>query len=156
MIVAAIKAIAVSDLGFEQQQGNVRDYLLDYEAKSKAASYLAAMVDGAQVVRCWAVQVLSNEEWHGANNLMKRTYQITIRGYYAVGADGEGVNAIIDGALKIQGAIRSLNSNLSLTVDTVRSTDDLGLSVQGGSDSEDGEILVGTMRYTAEKTGADY
>ena len=155
-IVAAIRGVAQSDLGFDLPYGNVKDYLYEFEADERKGAYLMTMVGGKKTIRCWAVDVLGDDDWYASNNVTKRDYQITIRGYYDLGVDGAGVKALVTGARKVREAIRSLNSTLGNRVDLIRDTSALAREIVTGIDPQGGKVLVGTMVYLAERRGPDF
>lgn len=155
-IVDAIRGIATSDLGFSEPEGNVKDYLFEFEADEFQAAYLMAKVDGQNVVRCWAVDVRGNDDWFAAGNITKRTYSIRIRAYYDFGVEGEGFKAMIEGARKVRNAIRLLGSRLGNRVDIVRSTGEIVPDVLTGVESIPGKVLTGDMDYVAEKNNPDF
>lgn len=155
-IVEAIQGIAQSDLGFDYPAGNVKDYLIDYAREEDVAAYLMSAVGGKKAVRCWAVEVLGDDDWFASNNVTIRNYQITIRGYYELGTEGTGSKLIIDHARKVRGAIRALSSTLGNRVDKINDTSALSREIVGGVDPSIGRILVGTMVYSAERRGPDF
>lgn len=156
MIVNAIKAIAVSDLGFSDANGNVKDYLIDFHQPEEQTEYLIASVGGQKRSRAWAVDVRGDDEWYAINNVVKRAYLIQVVGYYEQGQNGEGVNALIDGARKIRGAIRGLSSNLSETVNLIESSTPLSIDRLRSLDGEWSEVLRGVMTYTALRVNPDF
>ncbi len=155
VIVDALRGVS-SDLGFDETQGNIKDYLLEYEEPTLWANYLRASVGGKQVVRCVAAEVMASENWYGMGNKLKRTYQIAVVLYFAKGVRGEGINALIEAARVARGAIHQLNQTLSNTVDFASGATVLDVSEQGEIDSIPGSILVGRMEYVAEKVAPDF
>jgi len=155
VIVDALKAITQTDLEFDSPSGNVKDYLLSYEAEELKTKYLTAQVSGKRKVRCWAVDVRGNDDWYAAGNITKRVYTINIEAYYSLGVDGEGVKAMIKHARKVRSAIKGLTSTLSGTVDIVRSTGEIEISQESGTEAE-GSILVGRMVYQAERVNPSF
>ena len=155
VIAGAIQGVA-STLGFESSIGNVHEYLLEWENDERKAEYLMArLTDGSKQVRAWGVQVLGNDDWVASNNITQRRYQILIIGYYSKGVQGEGINALIDGARTIRGAIRSLGSRLTETVDLVSSTGQITPRELGRVDPV-GSVIEGTMEYVAERRNPDF
>jgi hypothetical protein len=155
VIVGAIRGVA-SSLGFDETNGNVKDYLLEWEEASLVDKYLMADVGGRRQVRVWGVEVVANDDWYAAGNITRRTYTIKIQGFESLGINGAGVNAIIDGARIVRGAIRSLGSRLSNTVDLVNSTGEIRLDRISGFNADQGELIKGTMTYVAERANPDF
>lgn len=155
-IVTALQAIALTDLGFDNPGGNIRPYLLDYEASEKKASYLSAQVAGKNTVYAIAVDVTGSDEWYAMGNITKRTYKIIVRIYRAVGVNGDGSTAVIEAARKIRGAIRGMTSTLSSTVDIASGTGELERDFVDGVDGAHGEMVVGTLTYEAQKVNPTF
>lgn len=151
----AIESVA-SSLGFGTPTGNVHEHLLDWEADERKAEYLMAKLsDGSKKVRAWGLYVVGNDDWVATRNITERRYRIMIVGYYGLGVDGEGINAMIDGARVIRGAIRLLGSRLSETVDMVQSTGEIVPRQLRGLDPF-GDIIEGTMEYVASRRNPDF
>lgn len=151
-LVAAIRGIAL-DLGFDEPNGNVKDYPGDMHAGS-TSTYVMAKVDGAQKARCWAVDVRARDVPHAMNNVWKRLYLIRVLAYYERGQNGEGYLALIDDARRVRGAIRGLTSNLGATVDLVTEASELRIEEAEGPASE--RLLIGEMTYEAERVNPDF
>jgi hypothetical protein len=132
-IVAALQAIAVTGLGFDESNGNIRAYPIEFEQEENRDSYLSATVSGAKVVRCWSVDVRGREE-HGITGdagILSRFYDVTVKGYYAVGVDGAGYQTIIDHGRKV----------LSLGLEPAGTT---------------GNVIGGELRYVFERRNPDW
>lgn len=155
-LVDTIQAIAMDDLGFDAPAGNIKDYPLEYEDPALATEYLVTTAGGEKVVRCWSVEVLGNDDWFAAGNITMRTYEITITAYYSPGIRGEGYTLMVTHARKVRGAIRSLGSRLDNLVDLVNSTSALSITKVGGNEEGEGQLLIGQMRYTAQKRNPDF
>lgn len=155
VIVGAIRGVA-SALGFEEPDGNVQDYLLEWEEKSLTGPYLMTWVNGARKVRVWGVDVVASDPWFASGNIVKRDYTITIQGFEEVGVRGAGVNQMVDSARIIRGGILALGSRLSNTVDLVKSVGDLRRNRVSGFDEAMGDLIKGTMIYVAEKANPDF
>lgn len=155
-IITAIRAVATSQLGFDAATGNVRDHLLDYVPKERAAAYLAAQVSGKQTAFAVGVQVLGRDEPYAMRNIPRRIYDITVRIYRALGVEGEGVNAAIDAARGVRYAILGMTSTLSDTVDLSKGVGDFDPEVVEGVDGAFGEMVVGTLKYEAEKVNPGF
>lgn len=151
-IIQAIEGIATSDLGFDNQNGNIHGSLLDFEKSDSNAvvSYLMADVSGKKKVRAWGVQVLGREGITASTEVFTRFYEITIVGYYGEKAEAQSpINYLIDHALKVRGAIKDLTGNLGATVDKVGESSFLSISKVNIEDV--GEIWEGRITYEAEK-----
>lgn len=156
-IVSAIQGIAVSDLGFDAANGNVKTYLLDWARAEEVSRYLMAKCGGQKVIRAWAVQVLGSDMFEYTEDKTRRTYDIQVVGYYDIGSDDSiGVNTLITHARKVRQAIRNIKTTLSGTVDFVSSEDVLSISRERNIDEGIGEMLVGVMRYEAERAFPDF
>lgn len=156
-IVTAIQGIAVSDLGFDAANGNVKTYLLDWARAEEVSRYLMAKCGGQKVIRAWAVQVLGSDMFEYTEDKTRRVYDIQVVGYYDVGSDDSiGVNTLITHARKVRQAIRNIKTTLSSTVDFVSSQDMLSISRERNIDEGIGEMLVGVMRYEAERAFPDF
>lgn len=155
VLVGAIRDIS-DDLGFDDLDGNIHDYLLEHERTERDASYLMANVGGKKKVRAWGVWVVGDDDWYTTGNLTKRNYVIRVVGYYDVGVDGEGAQDLVTGSRKVREAIKDLQTNLSGTVDRVIDIQPLQITRSRGVNPGIGEILVGTMTITADKRHPDY
>lgn len=156
VLVAAIQAKAVSDLGFDAEEGNVKDYILEYAHPERAAEYLNAKVDGKQIVWAIAVQVTGADSPYGMKNLWKREYSIEIVFYRDIGRDGSGVNQVIDAANTVRGIMRDLTNGLSGTVNTLSSGSELDSRIVDGPDSRPGKMIEARLRYKAERVQPDF
>jgi len=155
-LVEAIEAIAVSGLGFDQAGGNVKEYPLDLEAKEDVPDYLTALVGGEPVVRCWSVFVTASEDWLAEDGVGIRRYTVKFEAYYEVETAGAGANLIVEHARKVRGAIRSLGSMLGGRVDTMAPISEVQISRLSGVEPSDGQILVATFGFTAERRNPDF
>lgn len=151
-LVETIRGIART-IGFDEPDGNVQEYPAEYHA-GELSSYVMAKVGGFQKARCWAVDVRASEQPHAMNNVWKRSYSIRVIAYYERGRNGEGYLALIDDARKVRGAIRSLTSNLDGTVDLVTEAEELDVQITEGPAAD--QLLVGEMRYAAERVNPDF
>lgn len=154
VIVTAIRAIAQSNLEFDDRNGNIRDYPLEWHQDEQRTGYLMASVGGKKIPRAWAVDVLGYDEPFALGNIPQRTYQIRVVGYYGKGVDGTAYHAMIEHARKIRGAIKDLTSNLGGTANLIKSA--TGLSLAERLDSDVGRLIVGTMTYSALRTNPDF
>ena len=156
-IVAAVEGIATSDLGFDETGGNVKTYLLDWARAEEVARYLMARCGGEKVIRAWGVQVVGSDMFEYTEDKTLRTYDIQVVGYYDVGSDDDiGVNTLTSHARKIRNAIRGIKTTLSGTVDFVSGVDRLSIGREKNIDEGIGEMLVGVMRYEAERAFPDF
>lgn len=152
VIVGAVESIG-GILGFDRANGNVQPYLLEEEIAERLPAYLMAPVGAKQRVRCWGVQVYGREDYSpgiaASRQTGKRFYRILVQGYY--GAHGESpVNDLITGARKIREAIKSLNLNLSGTVDSLTELGELRIS-RSIVENIGVEVFTGTIEGRAEK-----
>lgn len=154
LFVATIEG-AWADLDFEVEDGNVHDYLLDWEIADRQPEYLMARVAGENIIQAIGVQVLGDDPWVAVRNITERTYQIEVVEYREYGVSGVGVNKVIDHGTVIRGAIRALGSNLSNYVDQVISVSQVDLRPLGESKSR-GPLIQGTTRYVATKRNPDF
>lgn len=157
-LVNAIKEIARSDLGFDVNDGNVKDYFPEFHQRERPQSYFQASVGGKPRIRVWAVQVLGTDNFFVSDfNGRFRTYDIRVRCYYERGVDGEDVNTVIDHLRVVRGAILDLETNLSGTV--TRATE-LRTESPRIEDAPDGlnaaEMIVGEIAITADKELPDF
>lgn len=152
VIVAAIQGVA-ADIGFADPVGNVKDYLLEFHQDEQVAAYLRARVGNQFIPYAWAVQVLGYDEPFAMRGVAKRTYEITIEGYRIKGVDGAPWNDLINAARVIRGEINDISPSLSGTATLIRSAVGLNPSFR---DTQAGTLVVGTMRYTAERTNPDF
>lgn len=155
-IVTAIRSVAKTELGFDNFDGNIKDYLLEFEREERAASYLVAQCGGKLEIRCWAVQVTSSEEVGAMGNISRRNYTVTVKGYYSLGSGGSGYKLLIDHIRAVRAAIKDLGTNLSGLCDRMLGVDDGGISVIRGIDAEGGAMLEATMVYRFDKLNPDY
>lgn len=154
VIVGAIRA-TWAELGFDEKDGNVHEYLLEWENDEQKADYLTAFVGNENIAWAIGVQVVGNDDWFATGNITNRTYSIDIVLYREMGVGGAGINAMIDGARKIRNALRLLGSRLTETVDMVTSTGAIEPRVLGATDAR-GPILEGKMRYAAQRRNPDF
>ena len=154
VIVQAIQGIAVSELGFDDADSSVQEYLLEFEDLSQAVKYLSAMKNGKPVMRKWAVQVTSTDNWFATGDVVKRTYEIRAVGYYGFSAGG--VNELVRATRKVRSAIRQLTSRLGGTVDTIDSVSNISPSRTRVSEVDQGGIISGGVLIVAKKTGPDF
>jgi hypothetical protein len=154
VIVNAIRAIAQSDLGFDEPNGNIREYPLEFHQNEQRTSYLMAKVNGVQTARAWAVDVIGYDEPFALGGISKRTYQIRILAYYGKGVDGVAYHAMIDHARKIREAMNGLTNNIGGTANLISSA--TGLVPGEQIDSDVGRLITGTMTYAATRTNPDY
>lgn len=155
-IVSAVQAIAVSTLGFDDANGNVRDYLLEHVADEKQSSYLIANVSSAKKVRCWACFVTANDVPFAVGNITERFYNIQIVGYYEIGQNGDGAKTLASHSRSVRNAIRGIGISLSGTVDRIVSVSDFTIDKISGVDPSKGEILVGKYNIQAAKRNPDF
>lgn len=154
VLVSAIQGIAQSSLGFDDANGNVRDYPLEMHHEEDIPGYLKARVGGVQVMRCWAVDVRGNDGPFALERVGKRVYAIRIIAYYAKGTGGQAYLDMLAHSRKVAGQIRLLSNNLGGTVNRITGSTPMdpvertGLSV--------GKLLQGTMTYTAERESPDF
>lgn len=156
VLVAAMRSVS-AQLGFADPQGNIRNYLIENHQAEQVTAYLSAKVTdkaGSRVEpRVWGVEVLGSEEPWSTPKKNKRTYQVTITGYYLKGTEGEGWNRLIDHATVIRGAIGEISPDWKGTVTRIVSSSPLS---RGELDADGGPLVVGTLRFTAERSNADY
>lgn len=155
VIVNAIKAVAVSKLGFSDTDGNIRDYLLEEEIIENASSYLAARVGGQDRIQAWAVQVYGYETLEQSfTQAAMREYDVVIEGYY--GAHGETpINTLIDHAREVRKVVRDLGGRLSETVQAIIGFSKPDFSILERADAPV-KIYKVRMVLAAEKRNADW
>lgn len=154
-IVAAIRGIAVSGLGFDESGGNVKDYPLDVEHPENLQDYLRARVGNTFVARCWSVEAKAVEAYlaQGDVGMLTRLYTVNLSAYYERGVGGAGYRTLIDHARAVREAIYLLGTGLSGTVSRVLSISPLTISVRGfGAD----QLLVGEFSYEFERRSPDW
>lgn len=115
-LVSALRA-AAGDLGFDELEGNVRDYLIEHEVPEQRDNYLTTLVSNNFAVRAIAVWVTSYDEpmalTRGPNNLMLlRTYSVEVRAYVELGINGIGAREAIDLDSKIRAIVLALGSQI--------------------------------------------
>jgi hypothetical protein len=154
VLIAMIQGLAQSSLGFDEPQGNVRAYPVEMHQAEQRPAYLKASVDGKQVPRAWAVDVQSHEVPFAMRQIPIRTYTIRLIGYYGKDSDGTAYHALINGARKIRGAFNAITPTISETVTRILNTAPLSIDEVDGGDS--GQLFVGTLLITAEKTAPDF
>lgn len=155
-LVEVLRGIAVTGFEFNENQGNIKDYLLEYGEKTAAAKYLHANINGRNTVRAWAVDVLGNDDWFALGGITRREYRITFRGYYAKGQDGEGYKLLVKHSRKLREALRGLGPTLGGYVSLVTATGRTEIRTITTQDSDIGEILEGTTVYVAQRDNADF
>ena len=156
-ITKEIRGLAKS-LGFDRIDGNVRDYLIEYHATEDRSSYLMSSCDGnVKKLRCFGVQVTSDEDWFALGNIANRSYEILVRAYYSPEQEGAGVNRLIDDLRRVRGAIFALGTNLDgvvdITTDVETSTPEI---LDSGISIDKGRMLQATIRYVSEKRNPDF
>lgn len=156
VLVNAIKAIAVTKLDFDANSGNVKDYLLDYELEEHKSAYLMARSKNKQKIRAWGVNVRSKDEWFAANDIMRRTYFITLKAYYGIEAEGQAFKDLIEHLRKVREAIKNLHSTLSGTVDLIAQVDFGNISLVTNTDAGLPAMYEATLEYVAEKRNPDW
>lgn len=156
VIVTALRAIAVTSLGFQDTNGNIRDYPIEFEKEELRTSYLSSTVAGRKVVRCWSVDVRAREEFSATsdNGIMTRFYGVTVKGYYDIGVGGEGYRDIIDHGRKVREAIRDLGIGLSGTVSRWVVNDEMSIGLEPAGAS--GNVIVGVLQYVFERANPDW
>lgn len=155
VLINAIRGQA-ENIGWDDTaNGNVHDHLLEWRHDEGKGEYLMAMVGGDLTVLAVGVQVRGNDDWFAAGNITKRTYEIEISIYAAMGVDGEGVNRVFDVARHIRNGIRLLGQRLSETVDFVSATGQVEPKLIADLDPV-GPIIEGPMRYVAERKNPDF
>lgn len=155
-IVAAIQAIAVSALGFDDANGNVRGYLLEHMADEKQTTYLMANVSSAKKARAWGVFVTANDEPFAMGGITERTYHIRVVGYYEIGQNGEGAVLLANHSRKVRNAIKGIGISLSGTVDRILSMSDFSLDKISQVDPSKGELITGSFDVFAAKRNPDF
>lgn len=156
-IVGAIQGIYAT-LGFDSSPGNVKAYPIEVEREEKHTSYLMAESSSTKVVRCWSVDVRAQDAFFAADvqAVPNREYTIIVTGYYELGVNGAGYALLVQHARKVRQAILALNTNLSETVDWTEVGAPLDIIRTSAFDVDKGEILVGTMTYTAFRRNPDF
>jgi hypothetical protein len=146
-LVSTIEGIAPS-LGYDSPYGNVKAGLLDFEHPELQAQYLMAAVTGRKKVSAWGVQVLDIEEPYGSNNLWRRRFQITVKGYAEIGI--ASVNELIVNARLVRTAIRGLGSCLGIGLKAIEQVSAVELAVETADASSDGGGSISTISWTYE------
>lgn len=155
-VVAAIQAIATSELGFDVANGNVKDYLRDEEATELQGVYPLATVGSKERVRAWGVQVYTNEDLEiGFSQQITREYEIVIQAYYGVHGSSPW-NTMNSHAHEVREAIAGLGGRLSNTVQIVQDVTPFKLVEKINEADGSIEIFVGEMVYSARKEAATW
>lgn len=153
VLIGALQEIAQDGLGFDLPGGNVKPYPLEMVPKELQTDYLTTEVEGHKVARCWAVDVQGHDTPFAMGNIQTREYSVRIIGYYGVDEDPDNYTLLIDHARAVREAIKDLGINLSGTITRILGTQPFAFSVVS---SEFGDLYVGEMRLTAERTNPDY
>lgn len=155
-VVGAIQAIAVTQLGFDNTNGNIKSYLLSEEQPENAPIYLYADVGSDRRIRAWGVQVYESEDFTRAGNREKgyRNYRIVIEGYYGFHGSNP-TNTMLTHARKIREAVKGLTLRLNERVSAVRAMSELSISIVN---SEGAEVVlaIGQMTIEAERFNPDW
>ena len=147
-VVNTIRAIAETDLGFDNRDGNIHGHLLEFEQEENWESYLSAEVGGRKRFRAWGVQVTATAEpIVAANKVSAREYLIQITGYYEKGVNGEGVNELIKHSRAIRREMLEIYCEF-----------DEKLGVEQGAPQALGaaELISATLLYSAKKKRPDF
>lgn len=111
-------------LGFaDGDYSQLHDYLLDHELPEKRLDYLKGdLADGTKATRAIGFEVLEQAEDQDQlfAAIANRDYAITIGFYYEVGVSGSGITTLKTAMRAVRGAIRGMGTELSGTVDRVR------------------------------------
>lgn len=121
-LIEALREIAITDLGFVDRKGNIRNYLPQYHSMEQYRDYFLAKVQDKTggVHRVWAVEVDSDDFYYTSRqDRYRRRYVCSITGYYELGQQGEGRLLISAHLSKIQKVLLQMSTNLSGTVDRV-------------------------------------
>lgn len=158
-VVGAIRGIA-STLGFDDANGNVKDYSLRFEVPEKSSSFLAARVGGLMTERAWSVEVVASETVQSisqgvGNFTVERIYSVSVVGYYGMKPGGVVLNDLIDHARLVRAAVYGLTGKLGNTVDRFIGCRDLQVTV-GRSQSENRPLFFGTMVFNYGKYQPDF
>jgi hypothetical protein len=140
-IANRIKGIYLT-LGFDAVNGNVHEYLLQYERKEKGLAYLRALISGAYQVRAWGVSVLSKDEPYATRGVIQRTFDIKIQGYYE--CTPEGYNKLAEGCRLVTENLMQ-SSCMGGLVRQLISIDTSEISELVNTDNEYGKILYNTI-----------
>lgn len=149
-LVDALEAIAQSKLGFDETNGNIKDYPIEFENDEDRPAYLMAPVGGKKKARCWSVDVRGDDTIFAQGGVTLRNYLIVLSGYYGLDKDGESYKALISHARKIREKIKSYGVQLNNLVDTIRDGTPLSIDYLG-SDEDGNRIIKGSFTYTAQK-----
>jgi len=114
-----------ADFGFDNSPGNIKAYLPEGHEVEDLPAYFKATVSSKKISRVIAVRVTFEEVLFTTNNQAERTYNILIQVYSKAANDGSGEQFVIEGARKVLNSLRSINTDLSNTVDF---TDDFFIS----------------------------
>lgn len=147
-IVAAIRAIAVSGLGFAEANGNIKDYLLAEEQPEHVPTYLYANVGAERRLRAWGVQVNESEDYTRGGNREKgwRTYRIVVEGYYGFHGSNP-TNLMRTHARAIRKAIKDMTLRLNDRVSAVINVSEFSVAVES---SEGAEVTMATGQFIIE------
>lgn len=114
-LVDTLQTIAQTKLGFDDPDGNIKDYLLEHEMQQLYGAYLYADADAGQsVIRAWGVSVFPFDVPYALGNVSQRTFEIRVEGYYDLETEGAGVNKLLDHANEVQKVINALTPTLGL------------------------------------------
>lgn len=153
VITDAIKAIAVTSLGFDNTNGNVKDYLIQFQRKELYSKYLIAPCDGGiKQVRCWAVQVFGHDPFFAVARETERLYSITIAAYYGMDKDGAGIELLTTHARKVREVIKNLGPSMSNLTDLVTDVAAPTVEVQTDLDESLEPILLMQWTLSASKS----
>ena len=155
VIVAAIRAIAVTSLGFDEANGNVKSYPLKSEHPEKRDDYTLAFVGNIRLCRCWSVDVRAIELYVAQRDvgMLTRLYTVSIEAFYEFGVGGDGHITLIDHARNVRESIKNLGTGLSGTVSRMVSLSPLQISPQSLGNEEK---LVGEFSYEFERINPDW
>ncbi len=161
--VEELEGIAVSALGFDDSEGNIKSYAVEYERPTKRSEYLMADVGGSRVIRCWAVDVdILEERFVATNTLMGRKYQIRIIGYYDLGNNGSGVAELREHKRKVLSEIKDLGPSVSYSGSVVLDMIDEFIEtspievVENGIGGDEGFMLQTEIVLVGDKEGITY
>jgi hypothetical protein len=155
-LVTAVEAIATTELGFDDANGNINNYLLGEEIPERLDEYLMSNVSSKKRVRAWGIQVYGNEIFDRAasQEIGTRLYEIIVEGYYGVHGTTP-INTIITHARKVREAIYGLTLHLGRRVDKVSDFSELQINRQKVADVTE-EVMIGRMVIAAERYNPDY
>lgn len=156
-IVNALRANATL-FGFDDIDGNIRDFLIEHEVPEQRSNFLIADVLGVARVRAFSVFTTSTDSIVALtsgpdNSIIDRVYTTEIRIYEELGINGAGARQLLQLDSIARGIILRLGSTLRLVIDAVQPIQSPRLSVLNGLERD---LIMLSRIYSFRKTNPDY